>query len=299
MRKMRSEKQSSIQAMSYTLLLLICLMLLSACAAPEPLEEPEPMPPTASEAEPHSCFTEHILPEEAESVLAVFFQRRAFGGRGSFELAKIIYQSADRIFLILKDIGSTEPAAHDAPRIFLAMEKTNTGQWNVADVVDQWDYAGHDSKPGWDAINSRVSELFPKYRTLAAQANVDTVMTLLEDDVVLSSCFPSTGSTPEMWEAVRDQIELIYDESQTADLVCREFFRVFGVESMDFTEPTFIVSLQKTEAFDSESHENVAFFFRENGGGNSIYIVVRVMTDGTFCMKADPWATASISSLRG
>ena len=203
----------------------------------------------------------------------------------SFVPVRILYQDNNHLFLILKAHSETGIADYDIPRILLIMEKKR-GKWDVEEAVNQWD----DPSEGWETIQQKVCELFSLYRATPKEEDINRAMVQLKNYEVLSQCFPSAGSRPELWETIEGKTEFVYDPDQSADFVCKEHFRVFGVESMDFSEPVFVISLRKTSTINEEENPNVEYFFRNDGDGDKINIVVRVTQSGLLLMKADPWA---------
>jgi hypothetical protein len=184
------------------------------------------------------------------------------------------------------------------PRMLVTLEKPG-GAWNVWDATD-W----QDTEHGWETVQNRVNGLFYSYRTAPTRAEIEQALKHLQSfgkgNKLLSTCFPSAGSRPEMWDeffaAYPGQLEFVYDEAQSMDFILREYYRVYGVENLDFAEPVFVLSLRKPCELDEERFPSIGHFFREDGNGDEIRIVVRVGEYGTYYMSAALWAGSRIAA---
>ena len=221
------------------------------------------------------------LPEDIENTLLTGLQQIKNRNRtGKYYLTSLLLQNDDKVIAILMDgdyIG-TGGSISEIPRLVLEMSN-DQGEWKTEREV----YGDLES------LNSEVNHLFSKYWQKPDEAYVHEVLTALESDETLSSCFPEAGSRPETWKEVRDQIEIYYDSEIFSEEISQQMIRVYGAEGIDLNQVSFIVKIRKTGQI-SDEYPNIQFFFENDGINEEICICCKRTENGSFCFAADPYA---------
>ena len=221
------------------------------------------------------------LPEDIENTLLAGLQMIKNRNRTrKYYLTSLLLQNDENVIAILMDgdyIG-TGGSVFEIPRLVLEMS-IDQGEWKKEREV----YGD------LETINSEVNHLFSKYWQKPDEASIREVLTALESDETLSSCFPEAGSRPETWKEVRDQIEIYYDSEMSSEEVIRQMIRVYGAEGIDLNQASFVVKIKRTGEISNE-YPNVQFFFENDGTNGEICICCQKTEDGRINIAADPYA---------